>query len=1217
MSTVSSCIGNNAEIRLAGGVETSYPTAIVTAFYTSQQLGAIQPCPRLMATSPRCASAIGVNVDSLRIPSAVGFLSGAQLHATAHPYAHNYAGHQFGIYAGQLGDGRCVTLGEVAGTMGGRWAVQIKGCGPTVFSRGGDGYVALRSCVIEFLMSEYLAAIGVPTTRSLAVVSTSRLVRRNRVGRVGGIDQVSRVDGVSKLGGIDGINRPNTADQTLAATTLATIPVTTHKATPVSAATSLPSPTPSLTQPQPQLRSHAIPSIPSIPKSTKQNPQYLIQQNINSSTPSHNTSQSVLQPSGILTRISPTWIRFGSFELWHYRDDRARVQQLADYCIQSIYPESLTEVGKQHLIFNSIVANQPISASTPGETVLQTPPHPTDACSTTSQEEPSKSYMHASPHPQKHYSERSTNIFKEVKVPLNQYAIFFRMVVKRTAAMVASWQAAGFVHGMLSSGFLDAYNPEHTPNRTDDDRQYRFEMQPLGVQWNLIRLGRTLASLMGKPWIPYHNDQHTLPTHITIETACESAKTINQHRASTAPSFQGKRQAALGVVFNATHGENIAREIAKEFQAYFLTEFTTIMCKKIGLVQSRDTDLDQLITPLLQIMAETGVDYTLFMRSLCYFKCDDSAFALQTDYDPRGRHSGDQLSAPVCVASEPMDPLTLLLRSLSRLHLEEATVDPASIDSVLTSDIGNSPLGVKDISGASYDGQRESVLEGNSVNAKEFAPTQHASPIGSESKFSTPNLGENRLQRVGSQGVSILASIDNLLGGAGSEYNDTNTARPNTESIHNVRGNAIENSIKISRTSSQTTSSNDNTVSPTMDTSAVLPKYFDARSVDTRRISSNLSHLHELPPLPSPLVPPLLTLSPDYPVHQKQLDAMPHSLSQQKPGSNLTLEPRSGTSDHNNVKHHPDKAVEFKRASSVVYPLLTLEETAATWSHWAQMYRSRILSESVKENLELTAADPISTLDSHRTTQMRHTNPRYTMRGWVVDAVVTNIESECMALNAKQNSSNRRGTSQQVGNADTHTTKASASTFLKDTKLSSNASIDLCRTATTEWQGSSQNSIDRQIVPNQQIGTLSTTTRTLQTPTKAIHTGHHDIGQQDMDDTRKDYPQAISGVPRSSEISSTPLSVSPFTSPLGTVADSLDASSTVASSQLDAPHKPSHVNGNPTANTRSTSESEELMRVVRVLIGDVWGDMAETGQGWTDIADRLAAEVWADQPSIT
>ena len=95
------------------------------------------------------------------------------------PYAQCYGGHQFGVWAGQLGDGRAITLGEVVNSRGERWELQLKGCGKTPYSRFADGLAVLRSSIREFLCSEAMHGLGIPTTRALCLVETGKSVLRD------------------------------------------------------------------------------------------------------------------------------------------------------------------------------------------------------------------------------------------------------------------------------------------------------------------------------------------------------------------------------------------------------------------------------------------------------------------------------------------------------------------------------------------------------------------------------------------------------------------------------------------------------------------------------------------------------------------------------------------------------------------------------------------------------------------------------------------------------------------------------------------------------------------------------------------------------------------------------------------------------------------------------------------------------------------------------
>jgi protein adenylyltransferase len=104
--------------------------------------------------------------------------SSNRLVAGSEPLAIAYAGHQFGVFVPQLGDGRANLLGEVTGWDGVRYDIQLKGSGPTPFSRWGDGRAALGPVLREYIVSEAMAALGVPTTRALAAVTTGEQVFR-------------------------------------------------------------------------------------------------------------------------------------------------------------------------------------------------------------------------------------------------------------------------------------------------------------------------------------------------------------------------------------------------------------------------------------------------------------------------------------------------------------------------------------------------------------------------------------------------------------------------------------------------------------------------------------------------------------------------------------------------------------------------------------------------------------------------------------------------------------------------------------------------------------------------------------------------------------------------------------------------------------------------------------------------------------------------------
>ena len=135
--------------------------------------------PRLIRLNRDLALSLGLDPDWLAGPEGVEILAGKRVPDSAEPIATAYAGHQFGQFVPQLGDGRAILLGEVIDRHGKRRDIQLKGSGPTPFSRRGDGRAALGPVLREYVVSEAMAALGVPTTRALAAVATGEKVIRD------------------------------------------------------------------------------------------------------------------------------------------------------------------------------------------------------------------------------------------------------------------------------------------------------------------------------------------------------------------------------------------------------------------------------------------------------------------------------------------------------------------------------------------------------------------------------------------------------------------------------------------------------------------------------------------------------------------------------------------------------------------------------------------------------------------------------------------------------------------------------------------------------------------------------------------------------------------------------------------------------------------------------------------------------------------------------
>ncbi|EMR02582.1 protein adenylyltransferase SelO [Cesiribacter andamanensis] len=170
----------------------TYQNQFVTTF-PGEESGSLQPrqtpgvlyslarptpvkAPTLLAWSDELAQELGIERPD---ETDIQILGGNLTTPSMQPYAACYAGHQFGQWAGQLGDGRAITLGEWTTPAGEAWELQLKGAGPTAYSRRADGRAVLRSSVREYLMSEAMHYLGVPTTRALSLVSTGDQVMRD------------------------------------------------------------------------------------------------------------------------------------------------------------------------------------------------------------------------------------------------------------------------------------------------------------------------------------------------------------------------------------------------------------------------------------------------------------------------------------------------------------------------------------------------------------------------------------------------------------------------------------------------------------------------------------------------------------------------------------------------------------------------------------------------------------------------------------------------------------------------------------------------------------------------------------------------------------------------------------------------------------------------------------------------------------------------------
>lgn len=364
------------------------------AFYT-RLMPTPLPSPYFVAASDRAAALVGLDAGQLRNEDFVDLFTGNKVPARAKPLSAVYSGHQFGVWAGQLGDGRAILLGSLDGPAG-PMELQLKGAGLTPYSRMGDGRAVLRSSIREFLCSEAMAALGVPTTRALVITGSDTGVIRETI-----------------------------------------------------------------------------------------------------------------ESAAVVTRMAPSFVRFGSFEHWFYRDKPEELRTLADYVIHSFYPE------------------------------LAGDPAP--------------------------------------------YKALLAEVTRRTAHLMAQWQAVGFMHGVMNTdnmsilgltldygpfGFMEAFNPAHICNHTDQQGRYSYANQPQIGHWNCYALGQALLPLIG-----------------SVE---DTEDALDAYR----PAFEAKMDELLHA--------------------------------KLGLATTLEGDT-ALFDAMFKVMADNHVDFTQFFRQLGKLRVDDPA----------------------------------------------------------------------------------------------------------------------------------------------------------------------------------------------------------------------------------------------------------------------------------------------------------------------------------------------------------------------------------------------------------------------------------------------------------------------------------------------------------------------------------------------------------------------------------------------------------------
>jgi len=151
------------------------------AFYARLSPTPFSDAPYLVSFNPSAAELIDLDPEQAKRPEFAGMFGGSLRAPGMDPLAMLYSGHQFGVYVPQLGDGRAILLGEATNEQGERWDLHLKGAGVTPFSRDGDGRAVLRSTIREYLCSEAMQGLGIPTTRALCIVGSDHKVYREQV----------------------------------------------------------------------------------------------------------------------------------------------------------------------------------------------------------------------------------------------------------------------------------------------------------------------------------------------------------------------------------------------------------------------------------------------------------------------------------------------------------------------------------------------------------------------------------------------------------------------------------------------------------------------------------------------------------------------------------------------------------------------------------------------------------------------------------------------------------------------------------------------------------------------------------------------------------------------------------------------------------------------------------------------------------------------------
>ncbi|KAJ3064642.1 hypothetical protein HDU99_004405, partial [Rhizoclosmatium hyalinum] len=346
-----------------------------------------------------------------------------------------------------------------------------------------------------------------------------------------------------------------------------------------------------------------------------------------------------LESGGIVARVAPSFIRFGSFELFWYRGEMDLLRQLADYVITFHFPE--IDNQKQELEVMHRTAKVPVVAIAGNEL------KPKTALDEKEKEAVTKGTGGGLIGP---YTDETL-----VTMQLNRYGKLYLEVVKDTAYLCAAWQAAGFIHGVLNTDnmsvhgitldygpflFMDTYDPCLCSSSTDVVGRYRFENQPNIMFWNLYKFGRCLVDLVVK------------------EEISESGQPI--------PGIDGK---------------DVIERILDSFETVFINEYTEIMTKKLGIMNMEPSDLEVLIDPLLQLLCDTDTDYVQFFRALQQIRLTEAEFKVEL---------GPMVADPFAPKTESTNP-PLVLQYMSLEDFQQMQIELVARGKSTANVMGSSP----------------------------------------------------------------------------------------------------------------------------------------------------------------------------------------------------------------------------------------------------------------------------------------------------------------------------------------------------------------------------------------------------------------------------------------------------------------------------------------------------------------------------------------------